>query len=179
MGAKSKSNVKYYNVTSGQLKRKVGEKEFEYYQGYEGLFVGLKLVEKTFNNKPNKQFQLTVKDPDSDEVAIIQWGAKSWFTPTFFQRFGGLNLTQPFYMGISGGGDESRTSFCWMKQGNKKIEKNPDFPLPVKEKDGDEVQYKYGEVLKAAEKLMEQANKSVSENKAVESHKDQKEDEGW
>lgn len=123
-------NKLFLNVSKGKLINK--QKDISAY-AYTGRITQIERVEDTFEGQPVSKIRLHMLD--GEENAIITFTEESWYAVTFFARICNVpTFDKPVTIGVSASEQNDKVSFCWMKQGDLKIEKNPNFPKPEKKK---------------------------------------------
>jgi hypothetical protein len=128
MGIINQSDILFLNVSCGYLVNK--KKEIKA-RAYEGFLLSIAREEDEYEGKPINKIRLELID-DKKERASISFTEESWFSIGFFSRLQNTDMSKPITVGVSGSEKNEKISFAWMKQGPKKIDKDPDFPVPVK-----------------------------------------------
>jgi hypothetical protein len=146
------SNALYLTVSCGFLQNK--KKEIKT-RGYEGVFMSIKKEEDEFEGKKIDRIKLVMRDDTTGEDAIIQFTADSWYSVGFFSRIDKIDLSKPFTLGVGSSEQNEKISFCWMKQGGQKIEKDATFPTPQKVKVGKNEVVNWEPVNEAVDKIIE------------------------
>jgi hypothetical protein len=151
MGVLESGNTLFLNVSCGFL---VNKKKEISTRGYEGILESISQETDEFEGKPIDKIKLHMRDHKTDEKAVISFTAESWYAVGFFQRIENIDLTKPFTLGVSQSEQNEKISFCWMKQGGKKIEKNAEIPVPETVTVGKKE-------IKDFEKFLEEAGKII------------------
>jgi hypothetical protein len=129
MGVLEGGNTLFLNVSCGFL---VNKKKEISTRGYEGLFKSISRETDEFEGKAIDKIKLHMTDHKTGDEAVISFTAESWYAIGFFQRIEKIDLSKQFIIGVAQSDKNEKISFCWMKQGGNKIEKNESFPLPEK-----------------------------------------------
>lgn len=129
MGLLQPTDATYLTVSCGKLVNK--KKEISVY-GVSGHIQEIIEYEDTYEGTPLMKIQ--VKLTDKGETFLIQFTEKSWYAISFFQRLHNLDFSKQTTIGVSASEKNEKMSFCWLKQGSIKIEKDADFPMPEKKK---------------------------------------------
>ena len=158
MGLMKQGNLLYLNVSYGFLRNKTEGIESRAYTGY------LESIDRTddeFEGKKIPKIVLIVKDNESDQRACIKFTEKSWYAFSFFSRIVQCNIEKPITIGASGS-DDSKVSFCWMKQGKVKIKKTSVVPYPQKVNINNEEVTDWGPCIEAYTNIMTEVNLKCS-----------------
>ena len=156
----SDDNVVFVNPSHGKLVNK--KKNISWYQ-YQGQIVGIEVKDKVYEQHPYKQLQIKLKDtdPDSKEIVYVCTNLQSWYAFGFFQRADRIDVTKPVTLGCSGPEDGGTISFCWVKQGQYTIKKNPEFPKPIGFIEGEHKRYDWAGTNKASLQLVEKLQQDL------------------
>jgi hypothetical protein len=128
MALGTESNAIYLSVSCGYMKNKQKNINAHWVSG---LITDIYVKEDNYEGKPISK--VYVKLQDKSETYILQWTEDSWYSYGFFQRIKNVNLNHEVTIGVSSSDQNEKMSFCWMKQGDTKIEKDPSFPAVTKE----------------------------------------------
>jgi len=160
MGIVDSVNILFLNVSCGFL---VNKKKEISARAYEGIFKSISREVDNYEGKELGKIKVHMIDAKTHEEAVISFTAESWYAIGFFQRIDKIDLSKPFTIGVSQSDKNEKISFCWMKQGGNKIEKDELFPVPEKVNVGKTVVLNWEPVNEAADKIMERLNKLFSE----------------
>lgn len=156
MGFQQRKHYIWLNVANGFfVNKKENIKEF----AWEGRLLEIKRVQDDYEERPIEKIQVKMIDEATDEIACIKFTDETWYAFGFFTRIMGVDLKRPFTIGIMGSDENEKLSFCWMKQGERKILPDKNFPQPKKTKKGADwsgVTPKVNEVIAHLQKELEQ-----------------------
>lgn len=130
MGFEKGGDILFLNVSCGYLVNK--EKEIKE-KAFTGRLLKVKKVEDDFEGKQMDKVRLTMSD--GKITVSIKFTLESWYSVGFFQRIGNVKTEHEFTLGVMPSEQNEKMSFCWMKQGDLKIEKK-EIPMPEKVKVG-------------------------------------------
>jgi len=143
MGLIQKQNRLYLKAKLGALYQWNGKENIKH-KGYEGVLVGMRERMDSINDMPQLQFEIQLKDPESDQVAVISWAAGTYLTTTFFPKLVDLDLSQPFTFSVWAGNvvkGQHPPTYANVYQNGKEVgkfvkgvEQYPDFPKPTRRK---------------------------------------------
>lgn len=131
MGLNESSNLLYINVSKGKLITGSGENKKEFIS-YTGTLLKIEPFQDEYEGKPQNKIRLTFNDGEDPRNASITFLEDSWFGVGFFARILNIDFKKPFTLGVIQSDKNEKVSFCYLKQGDKKIEKHPDLVSPVK-----------------------------------------------
>lgn len=131
----------YLSVSRGKLRNKRENVELD---GWEGVITAIDKAEDDYEGQVRLRYQLTMQDNDG-KVAKIQFTDETWFYAGLFSRLPSVDVTQPVLIGVIPSEQNDKISFCWMRQGNKKITPVEGFPKPHKAVVGRKEVYDYTE----------------------------------
>jgi hypothetical protein len=126
MGFEKGGNVLFLNVSCGEL---LNKKQDIHEKAFTGKLVKIKKVEDVYEDKPLDKVMVFMND--GKQTVAIKFTLESWYSVGFFQRIDNVNLDHEFTLGVMGSDKNNKISFCWMKQGDVKIEKT-EIPIPEK-----------------------------------------------
>lgn len=137
-------SVTFINVANGEMtypardqEGKVIKDEHKTCGYYEGYLTRVELVDDEFQGRVNKKVQLYMADPEAqnewEKRVLIKFTLEGWYAHGFFSRIGKIDLTKPFRLGVFGSEQNEKISFCYMRQGEVKIESDKSFPRHDKE----------------------------------------------
>jgi len=123
---KQSADVLYLHVANGVIEnKKAGVKAY----GIDNVqVVGMDRFEDTYNNKPILKWRLFLKDPREGTKYILKFTEHTWYSFTFWCCLVKADPGRVLTIGVSGGEQGSKVSFCWMKQDGEKIEKSKSVP---------------------------------------------------
>ena len=120
MGVVNREDILYLSVTCGKMKNK--KKGIET-SGYEGVLVGIREKAGEFEGQPTLRIEIKMRDPKTNEIAIIQATKEALWAMGFFARIRKVDISKPFMIGAIGSDKNEKISFCYIKQAGYK---NPD-----------------------------------------------------
>lgn len=131
MGLNERSNNIFINVANGKLVTGPKDNKKEYIS-YTGKLLAIEAFTDEYEGKPINKIKCTFNDGHEPANAIISFTEDSWYGVGFFSRILNCDISKPITLGVSNSEQNEKVSFCWMKQGDKKIEKHPDVVTPTK-----------------------------------------------
>lgn len=119
----------YLNVSRGKFNYKVGDEKrtAPFYYG--------KLVDIVINKDKyeEKEFdKVFIKMTDEGKDVTVTFRLEGWFSQGFFARFHGINVDEPFQIGVMPSKQNDKMSFCYVKQFGQTVKKDDNFPRPEK-----------------------------------------------
>ena len=132
MGGYTRSATVFLFVSKGKFVNKQKEISLD---GYEGFLIKLTRSTADYQGTAYEEYRLHVRDsaPDSREEATICFRLESWFSASFFSRLPNVDLSKPVLVGVYNDKEvNEKISFCYMRQGGQKIERDKSFPMPNK-----------------------------------------------
>jgi predicted DNA-binding antitoxin AbrB/MazE fold protein len=151
---------KFANVANGKMHMKVGDekKEFDY---FDGQLVGIQIIEDTYEEKPLQKVELTLANGEKEKVKL-KFTLEAWYSVGFFARIAKIDLTKQFRLGVFQSEKNEKVSFCYMKQGEKKIEADKTIPRPVKKTLGKKVVDDWTDFDTFVDKMIEKLTKQLN-----------------
>ena len=151
---------KYVSVANGKLNTKVGaeKKEFDY---FEGTLLSIGTIEDTYEEKPIQKVELIMSNGDNEKIKL-KFTLEAWFSVGFFSRIGKIDLTKQFRIGAFPSEKNEKISFCYMRQGDKKIEAEKSAPRPVKKQMGKKTVDDWTEFDKFADSCIAKLSKKLN-----------------
>lgn len=154
------AGTRFVHVASGKMHFKEnGEKKVADF--LEGLVTGIKIEDDEFEGQVVRK--VAVDMVDADATYRLSFTLNAWFSVGFFARIRSVDLSKPVKIGVMQSEKNEKVSFCWIKQGNDKIESNKDTPRPKKVEIGKGKSMKtvvdYSDFEAFAEKTVEELSK--------------------
>jgi hypothetical protein len=158
MGLNQGGNFRYYTVKNGKIicKEKDGTVKEGY--SYTGKLKEIRTKEDTYEGNPLVKIELILQE--EKETACLQFLMDSWFSHGFFARARKIDLNKPITLGASSS-EESKATFCWVKQGKDIIKKDPSFPKPKDVTVGKKAMKDWGEPMAVMESIINEINGSL------------------
>lgn len=142
MGEVIRQNFLYLNVGNGHIYKTIKDgdaKKKVDISAYEGMLIGIKEVEDTFEGQKVQKIELKIQDNASPQIAIVKFTMEAWYSVGFFSRIQKIDVSKPFTIGALPSDQNEKVSFCYLKQsgvknaaGVEKVEADKDFPRPKK-----------------------------------------------
>jgi len=129
----------------------------EDYDWITGTIVGIALHQDTFEGNAVEKVRITMLDKEGKRYAL-GFSMESYFTQTLFSRLCKIQYSTPVTIGVNASENNEKVSFAWLRAGDDKVEKNPDFPKPTKVKVGSKELLDYAPVKEAVQKEIERFN---------------------
>ena len=160
MGIVERKNYLFLHVSCGNL---INKKKAIKASAYEGIFISITEKEDEYDGKPVTKVEVKMKDPETGEIAIIQFTQESWFTLGFFARIQKIDLAKKFTIGVMPSEQNEKMSFCYLKQeGIAKVEADKNFPKPGKTKVGKKDVMNWAAPLEAMQAIVAEMNAKVT-----------------
>ena len=150
--------ARFINVSNGKMHYKDGD-EKRTADWYEGMLQRVEFIEDEYQGSITQKVVLTMQD-DKSETVKLKFTLEGWYSYGFFARIASVDLTQPFRLGVFGSEDNTKVSFCYIRQGDKKIESDKTYPKPVKAKVGTKEVVDWSAFLERVKLTMAQLDKS-------------------
>jgi len=155
-------NTLWLSVSCGKLTNK---KKDIHCNAYTGTINKIEVKKDEYEGKEIEKVVVSLKD--GEENAKIQFTLESWYSVGFFQRITSVDLYLPVTIGAMGSDLNEKMSFCWMKQGDKKIDKT-EIAKPKKVKLGNKEVTDFTEFLEVAGAIIVSLTEKLGENEPQE-----------
>jgi len=123
----------FFRVSCGFFVGKIDGEEVKQY-AYTGHLKGIRRFEDEYKGEKSNKIEIILTD--EEETIKIQFTEEAWYTVGFLQRIGQVDLAKKITLGVMASKQNEKMSFCWMKQGDTKINKDERTPRPKKIKAG-------------------------------------------
>lgn len=162
-------NTLFLNVSKGKLVAgSVAKGTHKEYYAFTGNLLKIEPFQDEYEGKPIFKVRLHMQDMSEANKTTITFTEESWFSVGFYARLYNVDLSKPFTVGAMQSEQNEKVSFCWLKQGEKKIEKHPDAVSPTKtvnKRKADLVEYNYDLFLSFAAGVNAWANAEIEKFK--------------
>jgi hypothetical protein len=155
----------YLKVAEGVFKHKNKAGETDTGQYYDGKIVAIARRPAEYEGNVWEEVLVTMEDATDEKMprVQIQFNLESWYSVTFFARLKAVLGAPRVRVGVYRSEKNEKISFAYMRLFGEngspiKVEADKDFPRPKKVTVGTKELSDYGDVIKAADALIVQAN---------------------